>query len=563
MLLPDIWGQGQLFAFSALDGNSFASNDFVGMLSGDRLGVSFYSKVIRELAVVGIKTEALKFNAVTGDYISAVTGENEKIRIIYYDTHLVIGDVSNGACAVVHVDGKVKLEETDCVQIQDTCDGEYSALAVKANRFAFAFGNSTDEVVKKALAGLDADIDKVEKERLAFFEKHSMSSEGRYSKLYSKCLSVMKTQLYSPEGHFQYIWSTPDRLPHKDLWLWDSVFHALGFRHVDIKLAEELILDIFPNQFENGMIPHMGNVTEHSEITQPPVIAWGAWKIYEETGNVDFLRTVFSHNARFLEWCYNNRKFEEEDLFYWSTNDIVYNRCDESGIDNSPRFDKDVCLQAIDFACYMANDMRYMGKIAEVIGEDRQIYDTRFERIRKAVNEKLWDSNDNFYYDYDFDNNQLHKVESFCSFLPLFAGICDKKQASHLVEWLTDPERFYTALPVPSISKRDRNFEKDMWRSPVWINFNYFIIEGLQEYGYTQLADEFIEKTIDVVNEWYHKTGVIFEFFDCDNIVAPNKLNRKGPIVEPYNIRIKYQAVRDFGWSSTLTCDLIARKYGR
>ena len=33
MAIPNIWGQGQLFAFSALDGNSLFSDDLVGTLS--------------------------------------------------------------------------------------------------------------------------------------------------------------------------------------------------------------------------------------------------------------------------------------------------------------------------------------------------------------------------------------------------------------------------------------------------------------------------------------------------------------------------------------------------
>ena len=73
MLVPKIWGAGQLFAFSALDGKSSNIDDFAGMLSGDRIGVRFYSKIIRELAIVGIQSSSLQFNAVTGDYISAYT----------------------------------------------------------------------------------------------------------------------------------------------------------------------------------------------------------------------------------------------------------------------------------------------------------------------------------------------------------------------------------------------------------------------------------------------------------------------------------------------------------
>lgn len=43
-MIPYKWGQGQLFAFSALDGKSLFSDDFVGILSGDKLGVIFHTR---------------------------------------------------------------------------------------------------------------------------------------------------------------------------------------------------------------------------------------------------------------------------------------------------------------------------------------------------------------------------------------------------------------------------------------------------------------------------------------------------------------------------------------
>ena len=561
--IPKIWGAGQIFAFSALDGKASNIDDFAGMLSGDRLGIRFYSKVIRELAIVGIQSDSLYFNAVTGDYINAVTTENEENIIIYYDTHTIIGQFSTGACPGVHIDGKATITCENEIEYHDTSDNELSALMIRGNKFAFAFGHSKDEVKSRILKGIDADINADIDKKLQYFKDFGRPDITKYNELFTKCISVMKTQLYSPEGHFKTIWSTPDRLPHKDLWLWDSVFHAIGFRHLDAELAQQLILDIFTMQHENGMISHQARPGWVSSISQPPVIAWGSWKVFELTGNIDFIKTVFEHNKRFLNWVYENRKSKNEELFIWDTNDVSYNRCDESGIDNSPRFDAYVCLEAIDFACYMANEMRYMKKIADVLGEDSSIFTQRFESIREAVNRKLWDEEDGFYYDYDLTNNKLHKVECFTSFLPLFAGLCDKTQAQSLISWLKNPNTFNTYLPIPTISKREKSFRKDMWCSPVWVNCNYLIYDGLKNYGYNYLADELSEKLLSVIDEWYHKTGCIFEFFDCDNEVPPYKLGRKGPVVEPYNIRIKYQAIRDFGWSSTLTCDMISSKYGK
>ena len=139
----------------------------------------------------------------------------------------------------------------------------------------------------------------------------------------------------------------------------------------------------------------------------------------------------------------------------------------------------------------------------------------------------------------------------------VFAGVCDEKQCRKLVEHLENPDEFGTEFPVPSISKKDRTFGSDMWRGPVWINFNYMISKGLAEYSYTQLSEKIEEKTLCVVDEWYNRTGTVYEFYDSENRIPPFCFNRKGKVAEPYDFRVKYQSIRDYGWSITLCFDLM------
>ena len=96
-----------------------------------------------------------------------------------------------------------------------------------------------------------------------------------------------------------------------------------------------------------------------------------------------------------------------------------------------------------------------------------------------------------------------------------------------------------------------------MWRGPVWINYNYMICEGLKAYGYNALSDDILGKTAKFLNEWYLKKGTIFEFYDSNNQISPDKLNRKGKPVEPYDLTVKYQTIREYGWSNTLMLDIL------
>ena len=71
-------------------------------------------------------------------------------------------------------------------------------------------------------------------------------------------------------------WTTPDRWPHRALWLWDSAFHAVGWRHLDPGLAREMIDAVFDAQQPDGRVPHMSTPESSSAITQPPVLALAA-----------------------------------------------------------------------------------------------------------------------------------------------------------------------------------------------------------------------------------------------------------------------------------------------
>lgn len=147
MMVPTKWGQGQLFAFSALDGLSYASDDFTGMLCGDRIGVRFFSNVKRELAMVNVWGKNLEFDAVTSDLIRFHFPEQKAVRIIYAKAHLVIGNVSGVIEPAMFTEGRHQTETVGDVEIHDTMDGDFTALQWTGDRFAFAFGHSREDVL--------------------------------------------------------------------------------------------------------------------------------------------------------------------------------------------------------------------------------------------------------------------------------------------------------------------------------------------------------------------------------------------------------------------------------
>jgi hypothetical protein len=140
----------------------------------------------------------------------------------------------------------------------------------------------------------------------------------------------------------------------------------------------------------------------------------------------------------------------------------------------------------------------------------------------------------NFKYDYDHDNKLLE----------IGYGVKDPYEVDH---------SFYSYV------KDDKTYETDMWRGPVWINYNYMISEGLRKYGYKNEADEIVKSTIAMISKWYKNDGTIYEFYDSENEISPSRLNRKGEAVFPYMPKVKMQAIKDFGWSSALVAEMILK----
>ena len=555
-MLPNKWGQGQLFAFSALDGEALFSDDFTGTLSGDRIGVIFNTICRRTLYFGDMnKDTAPVFSCVTSDMINVISLAGN-FSIIFAGRHLVVGEYEEKTGVFVNLGSECEIIKKDNIEIHNTHDGEYTALLKKNGKFAFSYGKSEDIVISLCEKGISLDFEELKEKKIKPYEN---KIDNRYAALYAKCISVMRSQLYSSEGNIKRIWSTPDRLPHRNMWLWDSVFHAIGHRHLDTGVAQNLILALFDIQREDGFIPHMARPDYISDITQPPVIGWGAWIVYEKSGDKEFLKTVLEKNKAFLLWCHKNRRKTEKELYSWHTNPELNNRCDESGMDNSPRFDTKSDLFAIDLSCYMANEARIMKKIADELGNkvNSDFFNLWNKKIKADINSTLWCHEDGFYYDFDIQNNRFSKVQSVASFLPVFSNICDEEKCNNLIEHFTNTDEFGTEFPIPSISKKDVSFGSDMWRGPVWINYNYMIAKGLDDYGYSDLSRKIKDKTLCLINEWYSRTGTVYEFYDSENRTPPFCINRKGEIFEPYDFRVKYQSIRDYGWSVTLAFDIL------
>lgn len=118
----------------------------------------------------------------------------------------------------------------------------------------------------------------------------------------------------------RYTVPSVDTYPYQ--WFWDSCFNAITLSYLDVDRAKEELELLVSCQFKNGMIPHMiywqkPNQTDFptihwgrrhtSTITQPPMLAMAVWRIYEASGDEDFVRKMLIPIHAFHRYLFRER----------------------------------------------------------------------------------------------------------------------------------------------------------------------------------------------------------------------------------------------------------------
>lgn len=550
--LPNVWGEGAIFAFSGMDGQTNAASQFVATYAREPFGLLVHTPLRRVLTIS--VPESAPVRVATGD-VYGVETEVGDLVVTFAAWHTIVGLIPDGTEVSLADEGGSGVERTDDTWVsEDTANGDALVLVRSGARFSLAYGASASEAGERASAGLGADVRRMMRQRLAIYDEvPQVAQSGQH--LLNKCVSVMKVNSLAAEGAIRRRWSTPDRVPHKHMWLWDSVFHSLAMNHLDPDLSWDYVAAVLDCARPDGMIPHMSQVDGgQSVITQPPILAWAVWENYCLLQADERMAWALPRLEAYLQWDLDQRDRNGNGLLEWHIEGDVRCRSGESGLDNSPRFDGATTLDAVDFSVFAAHDMACLGRIADAVGDaDRAAkWQTRADAMSAQVQNLLWDERDRFYYDREMDGT-FTRVRAVSGFLPLMLDGMPPERVDALVAALHDPDDFGTAFPVPSVSAGHPEYSTDMWRGATWLNLNYAIYVGLRKQGKEAEARWLAETSLSYVNKYYERYGVTFEFFDSQDRVAPPLCDRKGPHVEPYDIRHKVDSIRDYHWTAAVT----------
>jgi len=361
------------------------------------------------------------------------------------------------------------------------------------------------------------------------------------------------------DGHM-YTIPSAESYPHQ--WFWDSCFNAITLSHFDIEAAKAEMRSVISSQFLNGLIPHIiyrepskvlnidWGAENTSSLLQPPLLAYSVSRIFEKDKDKAFLEEMYLPMHAYYRYLMT-RDTRNHHL-------IGLINPDESGEDNSPRFDITLGLppkhsieennakrfaliemfrqcdfefngcmrnyfwvKDVPFNSYLIENLECMATFAHELKhqEDVDYFREKSELLREGMRSYMYE--DGIYWSIYGYNHEKIKVKTWAIFAPLLAGLYSDAQAKDLIKkYLLDTEEFWSPYPLPTVALNEKGFNlkestttpawlHPNWRGPVWMAVNWFVCRGLEKYGFDSEAEVIKSKSIKLLEqsgfrEYYH-----------------------------------------------------------
>ena len=139
------------------------------------------------------------------------------------------------------------------------------------------------------------------------------------------------------------------------------------------------------------------------------------------------------------------------------------------------------------------------------------------DQVTASLLERSWDERLGLFVNLAGPDERRSRVKTIHGLMPLILPDLPPSVADRLVGHLTDPRTFGAPWPVPSVALDEPTFVRDhrvrgfrfIWRGPLSLNTNWFLVHGLRGHGYDDVADGIAERSRDAVER-----GGLNEFYD-------------------------------------------------
>jgi len=302
---------------------------------------------------------------------------------------------------------------------------------------------------------------------------------------------------------------------YNGFWAWDSWKHVVALARFAPELARSQMLAMFDYQTDSGMVPDcifMQKADNNNRDSKPPLAGWAALKLFQATGDREFLAAIYDRLQRYHRWWSLERDHDHNGLAeYGSTDGTLIAAAWESGMDNAVRFDDTAMLknsstawsadqESVDLNAYLYDEKRDLAEIAGILGKDadRLQWQAEAEKLKVLIQKNMFDADSGYFFDRKLKDGSALHVFGPEGWLPLWAGVASNEQALRVAAVLNDTKKFATRMPFPTLAADDARFSPvtGYWRGSVWIDQAYFAIAGLHRYGLDQQANAMALKLV-------------------------------------------------------------------
>jgi putative isomerase len=343
------------------------------------------------------------------------------------------------------------------------------------------------------------------------------------------------------------------------LWDWDSWLTTAVLGQVEADTGEPgrfreweegALLAFLDHTDEDGVMPIQLRPDERfthrdgtraggfAENMHKPTVAQQAAMLARRSGDTRWIEPHLATIERFLERYLESHTHPETGLAYWQSDFAI-------GVDNDPSV---YYRPLASTASIYLNSLLYREELAyaellERLGHlpESHRWRDRAQDLAAAMNAHLWDERDGTFYSADIGlrpidhDDWLHqgaprrwssillRVDSWSSFLPLWAGFASRAQADRMVENYRDRRTFFADYGVRSLSRLEKMYDlrasnnPSNWLGPIWGISNYLLFRGLDKYGYTDDARDIAEKTVVLFGRDLATSGTLHEFYHPDS----------------------------------------------
>jgi len=357
-----------------------------------------------------------------------------------------------------------------------------------------------------------------------------------YEMLYWSCFSLMRQCMMPAEGKCKTNYYVFSREPK---WGWGyggQVFHEslsmLAYVYMDPAGAMNSQRVYMQRQQPDGYInyrtgPYLDETISYEGklTTSAPWYNYINLEIFKLTGDRRFLQEAYNSGRKFYSYYVKNRDSNSNGLCEWGAEGELESVRD-ARVAVWDQVGRPMHFEGPDVNAMLVMEAKALSAMAKALGNkaDEELY-TGLALQRSALVERyLFDSLSGFYYnvsksDQSFSFRQKNdlKIKEIIGFLPMWAGVSSSEHAKVLMRSLRDPMEFRRPYGVPTLTAKSDYYNPiGYWNGPVWVQWQYLLYRGLNDYGYKKDASDLAGRVCSNMIWQLKQDHVFWEFYSAD-----------------------------------------------